>query len=102
MSFTDPVNGTQEIANPARYTLQLLPSGTLRVQADCNRGAGRYTVDGSSVTMEVSTLTRAACPPGSLGTDFVKYLNGAATWFMQGDELFIDLFADSGTMRFAQ
>lgn len=102
VGFTDPVNGTQEIATPQRYTLQLLPSGTARIQADCNRGAGRYTVDGNSVDLEVATLTRSACPPGSLSTDYVKYLNAAAVWFMQDGELYFDLFADSGTMRFAK
>ena len=102
VGFTDPVNGTQEIATPERYTLRLLPSGTARIQADCNRGAGKYTVDGSSVDLEVTTLTRAACPPGSLSTDYVKYLNAAAVWFMQDGDLYFDLFADSGTMRFVK
>ena len=102
VGFTDPVNGTQEIATPERYTLRLLPSGTARIQADCNRGAGKYTVDGSSVDLEVTTLTRAVCPPGSLSTDFVKYLNAAAVWFMQDGDLYFDLFADSGTMRFVK
>jgi heat shock protein HslJ len=101
-SFTDPVNGTQEIDTPERYTLQLLPSGTARIKADCNRGAGKYTVDGSSIDLEVATLTRAACPPGSLDADFVKYLNGAAVWFVQDGDLYLDLFADSGTMRFVK
>ena len=102
VGFTDPVNGTQEIATPERYTLRLLPSGTARIQADCNRGAGKYTVDGSSIDLEVTTLTRAACPPGSLSTDYVKYLNAAAVWFMQDGDLYFDLFADSGTMRFVK
>ena len=102
VGFTDPVNGTQEIATPERYTLRLLPSGTARIQADCNRGAGKYTVDGSSVDLEVTTLTRAVCPPGSLSTDYVKYLNAAAVWFMQDGDLYFDLFADSGTMRFVK
>ena len=102
VGFTDPVNGTQEIATPERYTLRLLPSGTARIQADCNRGAGKYTVDGSSIDLEVTTLTRAVCPPGSLSTDYVKYLNAAAVWFMQDGDLYFDLFADSGTMRFVK
>lgn len=102
VGFTDPVNGTQEIATPERYTLRLLPSGTARIQADCNRGAGKYTVDGSSIDLEVTTLTRAVCPPGSLSTDYVKYLNAAAVWFMLDGDLYFDLFADSGTMRFVK
>jgi len=101
VAFTDPVNGTQEIANPAKYMVHFLPSGTVRVTADCNRGAGRYTVDGASLDITVQAMTRAMCPPGSLSTQFVQNLDAAAVWFVQEGDLFFDLFADSGTMRFA-
>lgn len=100
VAFTDPVNGTQEIATPAKYVVHFLPSGTVRVTADCNRGAGRYTVDGASLDIVVQGMTRAMCPPGSLSTQFVQNLDAAAIWFMQDGDLFFDLFADSGTMRF--
>jgi heat shock protein HslJ len=101
VAFTDPVNGTQAIANPAKYVVHFLPSGTVRVTADCNRGAGRYTVDGASLDITVQAMTRAMCPPSSQSTQFVQNLDAAAIWFVQDGDLFFDLFADSGTMRFA-
>ena len=101
VAFTDAVNGTQDVANPANYTVQFQSSGVARIQADCNRGAGGYTIDGSSISIEIGAMTRAQCPDGSQSDDFVRYLDGAAVWFMDGDNLFIDLFADSGTMKFA-
>ncbi len=101
VAFTDAVNGTQDVANPASYTVQFQSSGIARIQADCNRGAGGYTIDGSSISIEIGAMTRAQCPDGSQGDEFVRYLDGAAVWFMDGDNLFIDLFADSGTMKFA-
>lgn len=99
-AFTDPVNGAQEIPNPAKYVVNFLPSGTVRVTADCNRGAGQYQVDGAAISITVQAMTRAQCAPDSLSTQFIQYLNGAAIWFVQDGDLFIDLFADSGTMRF--
>ena len=99
-AFTDPVNGAQEIATPAKYVVSFLPSGTVRVTADCNRGAGRYTVDDASISIAVQAMTRAQCPPGSLSTQFVQNLGAARVWFVQDGDLFLDLFADSGTMRF--
>ncbi len=99
-AFTDPVNGVQEIATPAKYVVSFLPSGTVRVTADCNRGAGQYKVDGASINIVVQAMTRAQCQPGSLSTQFVQNLNAAGVWFVQDGDLFIDLFADSGTMRF--
>jgi len=49
----------------------------------------------------VQAMTRAMCPPGSLSDQFVKNLNAAGVWFVHDGDLYIDLFADSGTMRFA-
>jgi heat shock protein HslJ len=101
IEFTDPVNGTQQIANAARYQVTFLPSGTVRVVADCNRGAGQYQVDGASMQITVQAMTRAMCAPGSLSEQFITYLNAAGVWFVNEGDLYIDLFADSGTMRFA-
>jgi heat shock protein HslJ len=100
IEFTDPISGTQPVANPARYLIEFVPSGTVRVVADCNRGAGQHQVDGASLQITVQAMTRAMCAPGSLSDQFVQRLNAAAIWFVQDGDLFIDLFADSGTMRF--
>jgi heat shock protein HslJ len=43
----------------------------------------------------------AACPEGSLGDTFVSQLGGAAIYFFQEGDLYIDLMFDSGTMRFS-
>lgn len=99
-AFTDPVNGAQEIPTPAKYAVTFLPSGTVRITADCNRGAGQYTVDGAAISIAVQAMTRAQCAPDSLSTQFIQRLGAAAIWFVQDGDLFIDLFADSGTMRF--
>lgn len=102
VSFTDPISGTQDIANPASYVLTLNPGGSVSIQADCNRGGGGYTIDGSSIAIKMSFMTMAACPEDSLSDLFVQRLNSAAVWFVEGENLYIDLFADSGTMKFAK
>jgi heat shock protein HslJ len=99
-AFTDAVNGAQEIPTPAKYVVNFLPSGTVRVTADCNRGAGQYQVDGAAISITVQAMTRAQCAPDSLSAQFIQRLDAAAIWFVQDGDLFIDLFADSGTMRF--
>jgi heat shock protein HslJ len=87
-------------ANPANYTVQFKPDGTVSIQADCNNVGGTYTVDGSSITIQTGPTTMMACPPGSLGDQFVAQLSGAAIYFIRGENLFIDLKFDSGTMQF--
>lgn len=86
--------------NPANYNIQLMPEGQISIQADCNQVNGTYTLEGSSLTIEPGPSTRAACPPGSLGDQFVANLSAAAIYFFQDGRLFFDLMLDSGTMQF--
>lgn len=88
--------------DPTRYTLEFLPDTTVTAQIDCNRGHGKYTLDGPAITIGPLATTRMACPPGSLDTVFGKQLDAARIMFFRGDTLYLDLYADSGTMQFTQ
>ncbi|GMQ77101.1 MAG: hypothetical protein BMS9Abin01_2413 [Gammaproteobacteria bacterium] len=91
-----------EPPDPSRYTILLVPDGRLSVSLDCNAGGGRYTLDGSSLTLEVTQTTMAACPPGSLDQQFMQDLAAARIAFMRDGNLYLDLMYDSGTMKFAR
>lgn len=94
-------NDTEALtAEPERYTLRLLPDGTLRVRADCNGAGGRYRLDGSRIAIEISQSTLAACAPGSLEAVYLRDLRAAALYFLKGGRLYLDLRFDSGTMEF--
>jgi heat shock protein HslJ len=97
---TTPVDVTT-VDDPDAYTIELLPDGRFRFKADCNVGSGTYTLDGSHVSFELGPMTLAACAPGSLSDQFIKDLSAAAIYFLEGEDLFIDLKFDSGTMRFS-
>jgi para-nitrobenzyl esterase len=88
--------------DPTRYTILLMPKGHLSVKIDCNAGGGRYTLDGSSLTLNVTHATTAACPPDSLADRFMKDLAAARIAFMRDGDLYLDLMYDTGTMRFAR
>jgi heat shock protein HslJ len=87
---------------PERYALEFLPDSTVRVILDCNRGSGPYHADGKTLRIGPIATTRMMCPEGTIDTVFAKELDAARGWFMQGDTLMLDLFADSGTMRFVR
>ena len=87
--------------DPAAYTLEFLPDGKLSLQADCNRATGTYTVDGSSLTLEVMGMTKAACPPGSLSDQYLEYLNNVVSYVFRDGNLYLALKFDSGIMEFA-
>lgn len=99
-SLTTPVDVT-EVGEPERYAIEFLPDGQLAIQADCNRATGTYTVDGESITISLGASTLAACPPDSLADQFLASLAAGSIYFFEGDNLFIDLVADGGTMMFA-
>jgi hypothetical protein len=101
VNFSDPATGPTDIAQPERYQIQLEADGTILIQADCNTGSGIYSVNESSISIIPGPMTRAACPENSQDAAFLQYLSAAVIWFTQEGDLFFDLFADSGTMRFA-
>ena len=94
-------NDTKAVpADPNLYTLELLPEGRVSIRADCNQGGGVYTLNGSKLAIQITHTTMAACPPGSLEQQFIRYLNGAAGIFIKDHALYIDLQYDTGTMKF--
>lgn len=88
------------VSNPENYTLEFKEDGSLLVQADCNRGRGRYTVNGKSIALSNIALTRRGCPAGSLDNRFTRSLGGARIYFFENDALYIDMQADGGTLKF--
>ncbi len=100
VAMTTPVEQIT-VADPTKYTMEFLDAGVIGVTADCNTGSGSYEASGSQISINITATTLALCPPESLSDQFIRNLNGAAIYFMQGENLFIDMFADSGTMEFA-
>jgi heat shock protein HslJ len=88
--------------NPENYTIEILPDTTLAARLDCNRGSGRCVIDGKSIRIGPLATTRMACPPGTMDSVFGKSLDAVRVWFMYADTLMLDLYADSGTMRFVR
>ncbi len=88
--------------DPGQYIMEFLADGVIGIQADCNSGSGSYEVDPSeqAISINITNTTLALCPEGSLSDQFIRSLNAAAIYFEQDGNLFIDLFADGGTMEF--
>ncbi len=101
VGFSDAKDGAQTVPNPENYLLQLEADGRFLIQADCNSGSGVYSVEGSSISLVLGPLTRAFCGEESLDAQYLQYLEAAAIWFTQEDDLYFDLKFDSGTMQFA-
>ncbi|WOD39002.1 META domain-containing protein [Nodosilinea sp. E11] len=87
---------------PQNYTAEFADDGQVFVRADCNRAIGTFTETGDSqISVQMGPTTLAACPESSIGPQFLQAMNNANLYFFQGDDLFIDLAFDSGTMQFS-
>ena len=86
------------VDDPSQYTLEFLPDGTYRIQADCNQGSGRYTVEGSRLSLEPGPMTMAACGPESLDGEFLSRLGDVVIYVLEEGKLYLNLKMDAGNM----
>lgn len=99
VSFAGPAGG-YDVETPANYQLTFHDNGTVDIKSDCNNASGTYSLDGITISILAGPGALAVCPAGSRSEEFLRDLGGAAAYFYQPGELFIDLSAGGGTMRF--
>ena len=102
VDLTTPVE-TISAVDPARYTIEFMADGTASIKADCNQVQASYVADGSgAIVITLGPSTMAACPEDTQDQLFLGALATAANYFSfeLDNSLFIDQFADSGTLRF--
>ncbi len=90
------------VADASRYTIEFLEDGSAAITADCNTVLAQVTADGTNMTITPGPSTLVACPEDSQADLFTQQLSAAAIYFFQEGDLFIDLFASSGTMHFEE
>jgi heat shock protein HslJ len=89
------------VDDPEKYTLELLPDGMVRIEADCNSASGTYTLDAAGgLTLELGPTTLAECGPGSLYDEYLEMLGWVRTYVMEGDQLVLNMMADGGDLFF--
>jgi heat shock protein HslJ len=100
VSTTNPATGTEYVGDPTRYIILFNEDDTASIQADCNQVSAGYAAVNSSINITLGASTRVACAPDSQADQFLSQLAAAAIYFIDGGNLYLDLPADSGTMRF--
>jgi heat shock protein HslJ len=89
-----------EIEDPSLYTFILNEDGTYSIKADCNMSSGNYILEESSLKFEPGPTTLAECAPGSHYNTFLGHLGNVATYVIDGENLFLNLWADGGNLVF--
>ena len=90
------------VDDPTLYTFILNTDGTYAVKADCNLASGSYSLEGNSIKFEAGPTTLAECGPESLYNNFLNDLSNVVTFVIDGNKLYLNLWADAGNMVFIQ
>jgi heat shock protein HslJ len=102
IGFTSALE-TPTIPEPNRYNLKFRGSDNVSLRADCNRGARNVTfLEPGVIRLGALAITRAMCPPGSLGDRFARDVGRVVRWAVRGGELRLELPEDAGTLRFTR
>ncbi len=93
-----------QVAEPGRYMMRLERSGRVMLRVDCNRAMGTFRMTDTELAIQVGPMTRAACPPDSLDTVFLRDLSAVFRFAVDGARLRLDLRSatTTSTMEFAR
>jgi len=90
------------VDQPDRYTLDIQAGGKAQVRADCNRLPATYKADGKTLSIKLGAGVKSVCPAGSLSDRFLKALEAVVGQRSRGENLFLDLPAQAGSLKFVR
>lgn len=80
-------NATITVPNPDQFTVRFESNSNMSVRADCNSCSGRYSLDGSSISVGNLACTLIACPMPGVDQIFTAALQNARTATASGNRL---------------
>lgn len=96
----DDAQGTMNIADPSRFTLQFGANGRAVLRLDCNRGNGQWAakpaLDASATSGGPIATTRARCAPPNLDERLARDLGFVRSYLIKDGKLYLSLMADGG------
>jgi heat shock protein HslJ len=87
---------------PERFRIDFAETGTLRVQADCNRGSGSYKLMAGALALGPIGLTKMGCAVDSQDREFLSQLAIARSLTLVSDRMYLELDEGRGRMHFAR
>ena len=87
-------------SDPADYTLTLGADGGASLKIDCNRGIGRFALDGERLSFSAFATTRAFCGPGSLEQPFLEQIAIVVSYQFDDGALVLATSMDASLLYF--
>lgn len=86
--------------DPSKYSIEFLAGGRVSVLADCNRGTGTWTSEGSGLRFGLIASTEALCPPGSISENYLAQFPWVRSYVIKDGHLFLATMADGSIIEF--
>ena len=90
------------VPDSENYTMLLSPDGSLSIMADCNMVNGSYTLDGSSLTIELGPSTMAFCGEESLDQLYLSFLANVERYSFEDGQIVLELKEGAGRITFTK
>ena len=87
--------------DPTKFVLTFNEDNTFDTSTDCNRGFGRYSLDGSKLQFLGIASTKMGCPE-SQELIYFKDLQEVESFMIEDDKLILQLKLDTGYMTFKE
>jgi heat shock protein HslJ len=95
------MDGTELVpSDPASYTVLMGADGSVALLADCNRGAGRFDLDGEQLSFAPFATTRMACPEDAIDQVFLAQLGSTVSYGFEEGRLVLATAIDSSLLYF--
>jgi heat shock protein HslJ len=99
----DRAKGLTRPDDPDKYTLTFNADGTLATRLDCNRGIGPWRTEivepsGGSLAIGPLAVTKALCPPPSIGEALASQLGEVRAFIIEDGQLHMALAANGGIL----
>jgi para-nitrobenzyl esterase len=97
----DDAQGTTKPDDRNKYTVTFNSDGSMAARFDCNRGVGPWRNDianatGGALSIGPLGVTRALCPPPSMGEFIERQLGYVRSFMISDGQLNMALMADGG------
>lgn len=92
--------GNTTVEKPENYQLEFMADGKIGVKADCNTGGGSYTTEDNIISFAKIFTTKMFCGEKSFDSRFLRGLELARIYQIEGNNLSIEGTGDIGTMKF--
>jgi heat shock protein HslJ len=98
--FTGDDDSELAVEDVGSYTLTLGADGRLDFQADCDSGSGTFSLQGSSLMLELEPAATSVCGEDSLHDQYLQMLGSVGAFIVDEGRLVLNLQASAGNMIF--